>query len=123
MAPLRPDAGGRSFMRVDDLLLLITSAALAKFASERTRHCESCSDELHLLPPFQAQSLLDAGVAVFSAATADQELADFLRDSPVIHWKLSTMLLVVRARQRAALIGGLETPGQTPRHGDTPMDA
>src|SRR5262245_47704619 len=98
MAPLRPEARGRNCMRVNDLLLLIASTAMAEFAPVRARYRECRGDELHLLPPFQAQSLLDAGVAVFSPATSDQEFADLLRDSSVSHWKLSAISLPLLAR-------------------------
>lgn len=76
---------GKRADRSDDNLGFAAGAAFTAFARERFRHCERCGDELHLLSPSEAETLLNATVAVPPRLTFNQKIADLFWDQSVGH--------------------------------------
>jgi hypothetical protein len=67
------------------VLLFITGAAQAAVTLERSGHGKRRGDELHLLPPAQAETLLDAAVAIAPPWTFRQKVSDLLWNESVRH--------------------------------------
>ena len=76
---------GQRSDRGNDNLGFAAGAAFAAFARERFRHRKRCGDELHLLSPSEAETLLDATVAVPPRLTFNQKIADLFWDQSVGH--------------------------------------
>lgn len=68
--------------RLCHLFHFVTCQAAVKIAIVRPSHSQSRGNELHLLTPFQAESLLNAGVAIHATFAFKKKIADPFWNSP-----------------------------------------